>query len=214
MTANLLAPRAVPDKEWCEAKLEQRKQRQAQYYNRGAIDLDPLKRGDTVRLKPFQLGKREWQKGKGLDERSYKVETPYNVVRRNRVHLRFRNEPSPPSIDSIPYEISAEVPEVPASSLHSRASRRQVLLEKLVYPCRVKKVRLRVAQKFPRLQRRHHPSQCLDDQCVSDVLQNTLMTLFWHEAITVRTLRPLARYHRAQLLSLSIHAYSYCVFIG
>jgi len=99
MTANLLAPQTVPDSERCQAKLEQRKQRQAQYYNRGAIDLDPLKRGATVRLKPFQLGKREWQKGivrKRLDERSYEVETPYNVVRRNRVHLRLTNEPSPP----------------------------------------------------------------------------------------------------------------------
>ena len=63
MTANLLAHQAVPDNERCQAKLEQRKQRQAKYYKRGAIDLDPLKRGDTVRLKPFQLGKREWQKG-------------------------------------------------------------------------------------------------------------------------------------------------------
>jgi len=119
MTANLLAPQAVPDSERCQAKLEQRKQRQAQYYNRGAIDLDPLKRGDTVRLKPFQLGKRDWQKGivrKRLDERSYEVETPYNVVRRNRVHLRLTNEPSPPLIDEIPNEISAEVPEVPAPS--------------------------------------------------------------------------------------------------
>jgi len=69
------------DNEQCQAKLEQRKQRQAQYYNRGAIDLDQLKRGDTVRMKPFQLGKREWQKGivrKRLDERSYEVETPHN----------------------------------------------------------------------------------------------------------------------------------------
>ena len=41
------------------AKLEERKQRQAQYYNRGAVDLDPLRKGDVVKLKPFQLGKRE-----------------------------------------------------------------------------------------------------------------------------------------------------------
>jgi len=119
MTANLLAPQAVPDNERCQAKLEQRKQRQAQYYNRGAIDLDPLKRGDTARLKPFQLGKREWQKGivqKRLDERSYEVETPYNVVRRNRVHLRLTNKPSPPLTDEMPNEISAEVSEVPAPS--------------------------------------------------------------------------------------------------
>ena len=79
MMANLLAPQAVSDNELCRAKLEQRKQRQAQYYNRSAIDLDPLRRGDVVRLKPFQLSRREWQKGivrSRLDERLYEVETP------------------------------------------------------------------------------------------------------------------------------------------
>jgi len=119
MTANLLAPQAVPDNERCQVKLEQRKQQQAQYYNREAIDLDPLKRGDTVRLKLLLLGKCEWQKGivrKRLDKRSYKVETPYNVVRRNRVHLHLTNEPSPPLTDEIPNKISTEVPEVPAPS--------------------------------------------------------------------------------------------------
>ena len=37
-------------------------------------------------------------------------------MRRNRVHLRLTNEPSPPLTDEIPNEISAEVPEVPAPS--------------------------------------------------------------------------------------------------
>ena len=72
-----------------------------------------------MRLKPLKLGKREWQKGiirKRLDERSHEVETTYNVVRRNRVHLRLTNEPSPPLTDKMPNEISAEVPEVPAPS--------------------------------------------------------------------------------------------------
>ena len=46
MKANLLTPQAVSDNELCRAKLEQRKQRQAQYYNRSAVDLDPLRRGD------------------------------------------------------------------------------------------------------------------------------------------------------------------------
>ena len=54
MTANWLAPQAVQDNERCRAKLEQRKQRQAQYYNRGSVDLDPLKGGDAVRSKPGQ----------------------------------------------------------------------------------------------------------------------------------------------------------------
>ena len=55
MTANRLVPQLVSGKEQCRAKLEQRKQQQTQYYNRGAVDLDPLRRGDTVRLEPFQL---------------------------------------------------------------------------------------------------------------------------------------------------------------
>ena len=55
MTANLLTPQAVSDNELCRAKLKERKKRN---YNRGAVDLDPLRR-DVVRLKLFQLGKRE-----------------------------------------------------------------------------------------------------------------------------------------------------------
>ena len=65
-------------------------------------------RGDVVRLKPFQLGKREWQKGvvpSRLDERSYEVETPHHVVHRNRVHLRKTNEPPPPSSDQAHLEV-------------------------------------------------------------------------------------------------------------
>ena len=112
VTANLLAPQSVSDNELCRAKLEQRKQRQAQYYNRHAVDLEPLRRGDVVRLKPFRLGKREWQKGivrSRLDERSYEVKTPQYVVRRNRVNLRKTNELSPPSLDQAPAEVYVPV---------------------------------------------------------------------------------------------------------
>ena len=112
MMANLLAPQAVSDSELCRAKLEQHKQRQAQYYNQGAVDLDPLRRGDVVRLEPFQLGKQEWQKGivrSRLDERSYEVETSQYVVHRNRIHLRKTNELSPPSSDQAPAEVSVPV---------------------------------------------------------------------------------------------------------
>ena len=63
MTANLLAPKEVSDNALCQAKLEQSKQQHTWYYDRGTVNLDPLRRGDTVILKPFQLGKREWQKG-------------------------------------------------------------------------------------------------------------------------------------------------------
>ena len=115
MIASLLAPQTIPGNELCRARLEQRKERQAYYYNRGASDLDPLQRRDTVRLKPFQLGRQEWQKGivRGrLNERLYEVETPQRVARRSRVHLRKTNEPPPPSPDA---EVLDEVlPAVPA----------------------------------------------------------------------------------------------------
>ena len=55
----MLAPQAVSDNELCRAKLKQCNQRQAQYNNGSAVNLDPLRRGDVVRLKPFQLGRRE-----------------------------------------------------------------------------------------------------------------------------------------------------------
>ena len=114
MTASLLAPQAIPGNKLCRARLEQCKERQAYYYNRGASDLDPLQRRDTVRLKPFQLGRQEWQKGivrDRLDERSYKVETPQSIVRRNRVHLRKTNEPPLPSLNAeVPDEVLPAVP--------------------------------------------------------------------------------------------------------
>ena len=112
ITANLLAPQAVSDNELCRAKLKQCNQRQAQYNNGSAVNLDPLRRGDVVRLKPFQLGRREWQKGivrSRLDERSYKVETPHHVVHRKHVHLRKTNEPRPPSLDQAPDEVYISV---------------------------------------------------------------------------------------------------------
>ena len=77
-------------------KLRERQQQQARYYNRGAGDLDPLEAGDPARIKPWQIGKSEWQKGfikRRLDERSYEVQLPQGVLRRNRVHLRKTSEP-------------------------------------------------------------------------------------------------------------------------
>ena len=40
------------------------------------------------------------------DEGSYKVEMSHHVVSRNRVHLQKTNEPSPPSSDPSPAEVS------------------------------------------------------------------------------------------------------------
>jgi hypothetical protein len=55
---------------------------------------------DVVRIKPFRLGRKEWEKGvvrKRLDQRSYKIETPHGILRRNRVQLKKTNEAFPDS---------------------------------------------------------------------------------------------------------------------
>ena len=80
--------------------------KQAFHYNKTAKDLPILHEGDTVRMKPFQLGEKKWGKAivnKRLDERSYEVETNSGTYRRNRVHLRKSNEiPGPPDIHQRP----------------------------------------------------------------------------------------------------------------
>ena len=61
-----------------------------------AKDLPVLKEGDRVRLKPFRLGQKGWNKGTvvaRLDERSYDIETPDGMYRRNRVHIRKNTVP-------------------------------------------------------------------------------------------------------------------------
>lgn len=61
------------------------------YYNRKARDLPPLEEGDVVRMRPFALNGKTWEKGsvsKRLDERSYQVETEDATYRRNRVDVR------------------------------------------------------------------------------------------------------------------------------
>ena len=97
-TSTLLEPRSLSTNQERE-KLKDVKKMQAKHYNAHAKDLPPLHEGDTVRLKPFQLGQKEWKKGavvERLDERSYEIETADgSTYRRNRIHLRKTNEPPP-----------------------------------------------------------------------------------------------------------------------
>ena len=82
--------------------------KQAFYYNKSAKDLPVLHEGDTVRMKPFQLGEKKWGKAvinRRLDERSYEVETNSGTYRRNRIHLRKSNE-TPPGIRQRPDQAS------------------------------------------------------------------------------------------------------------
>ncbi|XP_068742197.1 uncharacterized protein [Montipora capricornis] len=99
-TSTLLEPRSLSTNQEREReKLKDVKKMQARYYNAHAKDVPPLQEGNTVRLKPFQLGQKEWKKGavvERLDERSYEIETADgSTYRRNRIHLRKANEPPP-----------------------------------------------------------------------------------------------------------------------
>ena len=95
-TQSLLEPKnPVSSHESEQLRLNQ--MRQAKYYNRSAHDLPVLKAGDTVRMKPFVLGQKSWDKAevtKRLDERSYEIQSAGTTYRRNRQHLVKTAEPS------------------------------------------------------------------------------------------------------------------------
>ena len=113
MSAGLLKP-SVADEDSTHTTLRLRQQQQARYYNRGARDLDPLEKGDAVRVQPWQVGKKEWQKGvvkNRLSERSYEVEFPQGVLRRNRIHLRKTNQPVATTNDNQPEQCNEPQPQ-------------------------------------------------------------------------------------------------------
>ena len=97
---DLLEPNSLPT-ENITNKRRQSQDKQAYYYNKNAKDLPELRPGDTVRMNPFRLNQREWDKAKvtkRLDTRSYEVQTDTGMTyRRNRQHLRKTNE-KPPSV--------------------------------------------------------------------------------------------------------------------
>ena len=89
-TKGLLKPQTVPTEE-VKKKTQASQARQANYYNQGAKDLPPVEEGDVVRMRPFRLGQKAWEKAivvKRYDERSYEVETDSGFYRRNRVDLK------------------------------------------------------------------------------------------------------------------------------
>ena len=94
-TQSLLKPRNPVNPE--SIHLRSNQERQAKYYNRTARDLPILKPGDTVRMKPFALGQKSWDKAhvtKRLDERSYEVQSAGATFRRNRQHLVKTRQPT------------------------------------------------------------------------------------------------------------------------
>ena len=90
MTASLLAPQVIPGNELYRARLKQRKERQAYYYNRVASDLDPLQRGDTVTISVRQAG---------VAERNCARSAGREVVRGGNSPVRCSAKPCPPAED-------------------------------------------------------------------------------------------------------------------
>ena len=94
-TASVLLRPEVAYARHTERDMRRSQNQQATYYNKRASDSQVLEDGDTVRLQLFRLGRKYWSRGtevKRLDERSYVVDTPTGVLRRNRQHLRKTHE--------------------------------------------------------------------------------------------------------------------------
>lgn len=107
VTTNLLRPRGEELRKRDMEVISKSVKKRVDQYNRSAKDMKPLYEGDTVRIKPFQLGDKQWAKGtivKRLDDRSYEVESNgyQGTIRRNRVHLRKSKELSDTQADNKP----------------------------------------------------------------------------------------------------------------
>ena len=89
MKATLLTPEIA---ETVLAEKTKKHQKSQAYYDRTAKDLNELKPGDTIRVKPEGLLKgQEWKKGtvsQNCGYRSYDVNVDGKLLRRNRVHLK------------------------------------------------------------------------------------------------------------------------------
>jgi hypothetical protein len=111
-------------------QLEERQQRQKQYYDAGSRDLQPLQPGDVVRVK----NDGQWQGGKvvSLHElpRSYIVQTENgSLLRRNRRHLIKTSEEPPNVITDI------DNPEVPCDTRSNKSSGAAPGIEQRETPC-------------------------------------------------------------------------------
>ena len=106
---SLLRPEVV-DAKYCKRDIKSRQDKHNAKYHPSA-ELPILQEGDTVRLQPFKLGEKKWQKGtviNRLDQRSYLVDTDSGMLRRNRQHLKKTNEPNTHQESS--KEIRKEIP--------------------------------------------------------------------------------------------------------
>ena len=101
-TKGLLKPQTVPTEE-VKKKTQASQARQANYYNQGAKDLSSLEEGDVVRMRPFRLEQKTWEKAtvvKRYDEQSCEVETDTGSYCQNRVDLK-QQQPIPQKLTVI-----------------------------------------------------------------------------------------------------------------
>ena len=88
-------------------------------------------------VQPWQAGKKDWQKGfvkNRLSERSYEVELPQGVLRRNRIHLRKINEPAATTNDTQPEQCNKPQPHEPMPETNELPSRSAVEVPTEVSP--------------------------------------------------------------------------------
>ncbi|OWF53798.1 hypothetical protein KP79_PYT25455 [Mizuhopecten yessoensis] len=113
MPAHLLEPQVQQN---VTKPLTERKAKQAYYYNTGSKELESLKTGDTVRVRP-QGRTKQRQKAVVRDQvdiRSYKIRTEDGrEYRRNRRQLRKTNELMPVSSRHIPLLADMDHPSEP-----------------------------------------------------------------------------------------------------
>lgn len=89
-STSLLKP-YVPEN--TDANIAKKQLKQQRYYNKGAKELDQLRKGDRVKVQPFALGEKKWIDGevkKKVRPRSYEVQANGRTYIRNRRHLRKR----------------------------------------------------------------------------------------------------------------------------
>jgi hypothetical protein len=90
-TVELLEPRVIKETD----RQQSRVKKKMRYHNTGAKPLPPLKVGDVVRMRPYQLGDKKWKKAivkEKLDFPSYMISVDAQIYRRNRVDLRKTEE--------------------------------------------------------------------------------------------------------------------------
>ena len=86
--------------------------RQAKCYNRSASDMPVPKAGETVRMKPFLLGQKSWDKAevtRRLDGRSFEIQSAGTTYRRNRQHLVKAAKPSVQYDSTEPAKVDAKI---------------------------------------------------------------------------------------------------------